>query len=254
MRKSKTQPKSTADCPTTGSAAEFVPAKLDLPVLRAAVQKCRGCELYCHATQAVFGEGSGTATVLFIGEQPGDQEDRAGKPFVGPSGKMLNQALEQVGIDRDQVYVTNAVKHFKFEPHGNRRLHAKPTAREVAACRPWLEAEIAAVRPKLIVCLGATAAQSLMGSAFRITRERGRVFADTRWAPAVIATNHPSAILRVPDADARHQAYQNFVDDLCIVHEQMKKISRAQAEASAKKVRGDVLQEGAWAGSHYHHG
>lgn len=168
---------------------------------------------------------------------------------------MLNQALEQAGIDRDQVYVTNAVKHFKFKPHGKRRLHAKPSAREVAACRPWLEAEIAAVRPKLIVCLGATAAQSLMGRAFRITREHGRVFTDTRWAPAVIATNHPSAILRVPDADARQQAYQNFVNDLRIVHDHMKKISRAQAEASAKKVRvvRDISPAGTWAGSHYHH-
>jgi probable DNA metabolism protein len=225
-------------CPRADSAAQFVPMTLELPVLRDAANKCRGCDIYCNATQVVFGEGPATAEVMFVGEQPGDQEDLAGKPFVGPSGQLLDGALVEAGIDRGQVYVTNAVKHFKFEPRGPRRIHAKPNAREMAACRPWLEAEIASVRPKLIVCLGATAAQSLMGPQFRITRERGRVFADTAWAPALVATVHPSSILRQPDAESREQAHREFVDDLKIVKEQMMQISRPSAEASARRVRG----------------
>jgi DNA polymerase len=229
-------PKTKQECePAIASAAAFVPAKLDLPVLRVAASKCRGCDLYCSATQVVFGQGPETAGVMFVGEQPGDKEDIAGKPFVGPAGQMLDKALIEAGIDRTEVYVTNAVKHFKFEQRGTRRIHAKPNAREMSACRPWLEAEIATVRPKLIVCLGATAAQSLMGPQFRITKDRGRIFADTHWAPALIATNHPSAILRVPDADAREEAYRHFVHDLKIVQQQMEKISRQDADTSARK-------------------
>jgi DNA polymerase len=224
----------TLEPPATASAADFVPATLQLPVLARAAAECRGCELYAHATQVVFGQGPSTADVMFVGEQPGDKEDVAGTPFVGPAGQMLNRGLADAGIDRGQVYVTNAVKHFKFEQRGTRRLHTKPNAREISACRPWLEAEIAAVRPKLIVCLGATAAQSLMGPQFRITRDRGKLFTETEWAPALIATNHPSAILRVPDAEAREEAYRHFVADLMIVQQQMEKISRAAAEESAR--------------------
>lgn len=244
MRKAKSQPKGSAeDCPTDFSAAPFVPAKMQLPVLRAAAGKCRGCDLYCNATQVVFGEGPGTASVMFVGEQPGDQEDLAGKPFVGPSGKLLDQALEEVGIDRKEVYVTNAVKHFKFETRGKRRIHSKPNAREMSACRPWLEAEIATVRPKLIVCLGATAAQSLMGKEFRITNDRGKVFAETQWAPGLVATNHPSAILRAPDPQAREDSYKHFVKDLKLVHDEMKRISREQANASGKRMHLQLLSD-----------
>jgi uracil-DNA glycosylase family protein len=239
MRKAKPG----GECSNTGSAAEFVPAKLELATLRSAVQKCKGCDLYCNATQAVFGEGPGTASVMFVGEQPGDQEDLAGKPFVGPSGKLLDRALEEAGIDRSEVYVTNAVKHFKFEPRGTRRIHSKPNSREMAACRPWLEAEIATVRPKLIVCLGATAAQSLMGAQFRITKDRGKIFADTPWAPGLVATNHPSAILRAPDPAAREESYKHLVKDLAIVREEMKRISREKANASAKRMHLTLLAD-----------
>src|SRR5438874_4645461 len=173
-------------CKTTTSAADFIPDRLELPILAAASKKCRGCELYCNATQTVFGEGPRHATVMFVGEQPGDQEDKAGRPFVGPSGHLLNEALEQAGIPRDQCYVTNAVKHFKFEPRGKRRIHAKPTAREVAACKPWLKAEVECVRPDVMVALGATAAQAIMGPKFRVTQQRGQPIRDTAWAPCVI--------------------------------------------------------------------
>jgi DNA polymerase len=195
------------------SAADFLPDTLDLARLRAAAQKCRGCELYRNATQTVFGEGQPHARLLLVGEQPGDQEDRAGHPFVGPAGHLLDDVLAEVGIDRAEVYVTNAVKHFKWVPRGKRRLHAKPTAREVSACRPWLEAELQAVHPELIVCLGATAAQSLLGSAFRITRQRG-VILPTEWADGILATYHPSAILRAPTPEARRKMRQDFAIDL----------------------------------------
>jgi len=148
-----------------------------------------------------------------LGEQPGDEEDRQGKPFVGPAGRLLNEALEEAGIARDDVYVTNAVKHFKWTPHGQRRLHAKPTSREIAACRPWLKAEVRSVEPEIIVCLGATAAQSLMGSAFRITRERGKIL-HAAWAPALLATYHPSAVLRAPDYESREKLRKEVVADL----------------------------------------
>jgi len=195
------------------SAADFLPDSLDLDEMAAAVQRCRGCELYKNATQAVFGAGSPQARVVMIGEQPGDQEDQVGQPFVGPAGRLLDEVLEQVGIARNDVYITNAVKHFKWKPGGKRRLHAKPSAREMAACRPWLEAELESIHPDVIVCLGATAAQSLLGPAFRITRERGQ-FLRAGGASQVLATYHPSAILRAPDADARAQMRKDFVADL----------------------------------------
>ena len=228
--------KTRADKPAARSAAPFVPPRLELPVLKAAAAACQGCDLYCHATQTVFGEGPDTAGVMFVGEQPGDKEDVAGQPFVGPAGQMFNQGLADAGIDRTEAYVTNAVKHFKFEQVGSRRIHAKPGAREMNACRPWLEAEIATVRPKLIVCLGATAAQTLMGPAFRITRDRGQLFTEQQWAPALIATNHPSAILRTPDPADRAAAYQHFVADLRIVRDEMRRITREQADTSAKRI------------------
>lgn len=204
-------------CPSTGSASDFLPRKIELPALAQAAAKCHGCTLYCNATQTVFGEGPINAIVMFVGEQPGDQEDRAGKPFVGPSGKVLDAALQEAGIPREKTYVTNAVKHFKWEPRGQRRIHSKPSSREIAACRPWLEAEIQVVRPRVIVCLGATAAQSLLGSAFRLTQHRGEVIKDTKWAPNVLATLHPSSILRLPDHDAREAARRSFVKDMKIV-------------------------------------
>ena len=209
-------------CPTAASAAEFVPGRRELPALREAAAACRGCPLYCNATQVVFGEGPPDATVMFVGEQPGDQEDRAGKPFIGPAGKLLDDMMQQAGIPRDEVYVTNAVKHFKFEPRGTRRIHAKPSAREVGACRPWLEAEIEAVKPRMIVCLGATAAQSLMGPAFRVTQSRGQPITETKWAPWVMATVHPSSLLRVPDPAMRESAFAQFLDDLKKVAKQIK--------------------------------
>jgi uracil-DNA glycosylase family protein len=213
-------------CPTTTSAADFLPPKLELPVLAKAAKKCQGCSIYCNATQTVFGEGPADASCMFVGEQPGDQEDLAGKPFVGPSGTLLNHVMEEVGIPRDDVYVTNAVKHFKWEPRGKKRLHAKPSAREVAACRPWLEAEIKVIQPKMIVCLGATAAQSLLGSTFRLTQHRGEVQKDTPWAPWVLATVHPSSLLRIPDHEARKVARAQFIDDLRIAARKLKSGSR----------------------------
>jgi len=223
-------------CPTTGSAADFLPSKLDLKSLARAAGRCQGCPLYCNATQVVFGEGPPDAPCMFVGEQPGDQEDLAGKPFVGPSGQILSSTMEQVGILRDEVYVTNAVKHFKFEPRGKRRIHSKPSAREVAACRPWLEAEIKVVKPQVIVCLGATAAQSLLGSKFRLTQHRGQALRETPWAPVVFATVHPSSLLRIPDHEARQQAREQFVVDLKAVAKHLSSIKggkRIESPAAA---------------------
>jgi len=194
-------------------AQAFLPEKRTLPLLRTAARTCKGCDLYLKATQTVFGEGPKTALVAFIGEQPGNEEDLQGRPFVGPAGGMLDRALAAAAIDRQHVYVTNAVKHFKFEERGKRRLHQKPRIGEVNACQPWLEAEMAVVKPKVIVCLGATAAQALLGSKFRLTREHGVPFKHA-WAPHVMATVHPSAILRAPDAARRHAEYDQFVADL----------------------------------------
>jgi uracil-DNA glycosylase family protein len=195
------------------TAADFLPERRTLPALREAAATCRGCSLYRNATQTVFGEGPGRAEIVFVGEQPGDVEDRRGKPFVGPAGRVLSEALEEAGIDRTQVYVTNVVKHFKFTPRGKRRIHKRPSAEEVAACRPWLHAELEAVKPKALVALGATAGQDLFGRSFRVTKERGRPL-DSELAPLVMATVHPSSILRAPDEEARREEYQLFLADL----------------------------------------
>jgi uracil-DNA glycosylase family protein len=192
------------------SAADYVPELLTLESLRQAAKVCHGCDLWRNATQTVFGEGPEDAALMFVGEQPGDQEDTLGRPFVGPAGRIFDQALEQVGIDRSRVYVTNAVKHFKWQPRGKRRIHQKPNAAELAACRPWLDAELAVVEPRVLVCLGATAAQALLGRAFRVTKQRGAPV-DSPLAEVVIATIHPSAILRAEDRDAEYAA---FVADL----------------------------------------
>src|SRR5882724_1620985 len=178
-----------------------------------ASRKCTACHLYKRATQTVFGEGPKDAAIMLVGEQPGDYEDVAGKPFVGPAGKIMDRALEEAGIDRSHVYVTNAVKHFKWEPRGKRRIHKKPNSREIAACRPWLEAELRLVKPTLLVCLGATAAQAIFGPSFRVTRERGKVLS-SKFAPKVLATVHPSSLLRQPDEESRQREYKRFVLDL----------------------------------------
>ncbi len=194
-------------------AAEFLPDRLSLPKLRDAVQGCRGCDLYKNAAQAVFGEGAKSAEVMFVGEQPGDQEDQQGRPFVGPAGRLLDRGLEEAGIDRSHAYMTNVVKHFKFQVRGKRRIHQKPNWAEMTACKPWLEAELAVVEPRVLVCLGATAAQALLGRQFRVTKERGRPV-DSPLAPHVIATIHPSAILR---SDDRETDFAALVDDLRVV-------------------------------------
>jgi DNA polymerase len=202
------------------SAAPFVPANRTLPVLQEAVQHCRGCDLYQNATQAVFGELETGAeakktkvAIMMIGEQPGDQEDQQGRPFVGPAGRFLDKCLEAVEIDRRKVYVTNAVKHFRWEPRGKLRIHKKPSMKEIHACRPWLDAELEAVRPKLIVCLGATAAQALLGTKFKITKSHG-VTQRAKDLPPVIATLHPSAILRARTEEDRERDSKIFLDDL----------------------------------------
>src|SRR5881397_1498939 len=181
--------------------------------VREAAKDCEACHLHKRATQTVFGEGPKSATMMLVGDQPGDYEDVAGKPFVGPAGKIMDQALEEAGIDRTKVYVTNAVKHFKWEPRGKRRIHQKPNSREIAACRPWLEAELRLVKPKLLVCLGATAAQAIFGPSFRVTRERGKVLS-SKFAPRVLVTVHPSSLLRQPDEESRQREYKRFVLDL----------------------------------------
>jgi uracil-DNA glycosylase len=193
-------------------AEDYVPERRNLTALRDAAAGCRGCSLYRGATQTVFGEGPATADVVMVGEQPGDQEDRQGRPFVGPAGKLLDRALGDAGIDRRKVFVTNVVKHFKFTTRGKRRIHKRPSAEEVRACSPWLEAELDAVKPKALLALGATAGQDLFGRSFRVTRERGRRL-DSDLAPVVMATIHPSAILRADEED-REQEYDRFVDDL----------------------------------------
>ena len=195
------------------SAAALVPARPTLARLREAAASCKACDLWERGTQTVFGAGAHPARVLFVGAQPGNDEDLAGQPFVGPAGRLLDKALAEAGIDRSQTYVTNVVKHFKWEPRGKRRIHAKPNAQEVRACRPWLDAEIAVVKPEVIVCLGATAAQSLLGAAFRVSQRRGEIV-PSLLAPKVIATVHPSSILRAPDDETRRVETRRFVDDL----------------------------------------
>lgn len=189
--------------------------------LRDSAAGCTGCDLYKHATQTVFGEGNAHASLLFVGEQPGDQEDLVGKPFVGPAGKVLDKALAEAGIGRGDVYVTNAVKHFKWEPQGKRRKHKKPSAAEIAACRPWLEAETRLVKPRVVVCLGVTAAQSVFGKSMRLNEMRGRAWS-TPLAATVFVTVHPSALLRHPDPAEREREYRRFVEDLERIREHLR--------------------------------
>jgi uracil-DNA glycosylase len=190
-----------------------VPERPTLPKLRSALPDCRACELWADATQAVPGDGSSRATVMFVGEQPGDSEDRAGVPFTGPAGRLFDRALEEAGIDRGAVYITNAVKHFRYRQRGKRRIHQRPDASHLAACRPWLDAELAVVRPDALVCLGATAAQSLLGRGVRVTKDRGKPI-ESELAPWVMVTVHPSSVLRARTDEERRTAYQAFVDDL----------------------------------------
>ena len=199
----------------TGSAADFLPERLTLPALREAAAGCKGCHLWQVGTQTVFGDGAQKAEVMFVGEQPGDQEDRAGKPFVGPAGRLLDEALVEAGIDRSKTYVTNAVKHFKWQARGKRRIHQKPNWTEMTACRPWLEAELKVVKPRVLVLLGATAAQSLLGRQFRVTQSRGQLL-ESDLAEAVTATVHPSSILR-GEPEEREANFAAFVDDLRVV-------------------------------------
>lgn len=228
-----TKPKRTAK--PTGSAADFIPPRPTLTKLRAAAQHCRGCHLYTCGTQTVFGEGPSRARVLVVGEQPGDAEDKAGKPFVGPSGKLLDRAFDAAGIDRDDVYVTNAVKHFKWakDAKTKRRIHKTPNAGEIRACRPWLEQEIAIVRPEIIVCLGATAAKSLLGKSFSVMKSRG-VAVKTELADIAFATVHPSAVLRAP-SEERARAEKMFVADMRKVGRYLEKLESGAAARKAKR-------------------
>jgi DNA polymerase len=195
------------------SAEDLIPDNPTISSLQKAAADCKACDLWEKATQTVFGKGATRARVLMIGEQPGNEEDLQGHPFVGPAGKLLDEALEEAGIDRRQAYVTNVVKHFNWEPRGKRRIHKKPNAKQIEACRPWLEAEIATVKPEVIVCLGATAAQSLLGKDFRVTKRRGEMI-ESELAPLIMATVHPSSILRAPDDETRRTEMRRFVDDL----------------------------------------
>lgn len=207
-------------------AEAFVPADATLQQLREAVHSCEGCELYRNATQGVLGEGPSSARIVMVGEQPGDKEDLAGKPFVGPAGALLDRALKEAGIERSDVYITNAVKHFKFEERGKRRIHKKPSDSEIAACKPWLWAELARIQPQLIVCLGATAARAVIGKQHGLLKERGHFF-DHPMAKSVTATVHPSSILRAPDPETRHEDYASFVHDLKAVRAELDKVARA---------------------------
>lgn len=195
------------------SAAEFVPPSRSLKTLGEAAEGCRGCELYKDATQVVFGRGRKSAELMLVGEQPGDKEDREGEPFVGPAGRLLDRALEEAGIDRSEAYVTNAVKHFKWKPKGNRRLHQTPRAGEIEACKPWLQAEVEAVKPQAVLAMGATAARSLFGPKVKVTKDRGRPL-ESPLAPVAAVTIHPSAILRLRDHDEREAELAGFVADL----------------------------------------
>lgn len=208
--------------PLETSAADFLPTSRALPVLEKASKSCRGCELWKKGTQTVFGAGASRAEVMLVGEQPGDKEDLSGKPFVGPAGALLDKALVAARIDREKVYVTNAVKHFNWEPRGKRRIHKKPNAMHIAACRPWLDAEIEAVKPRVVVCLGATAAQALLGRTFKVTQRRGELIS-SNIAPYLLATVHPSSILRAPDEESRHEEMARFIDDLRTVSHALEK-------------------------------
>jgi uracil-DNA glycosylase len=202
------------------SASDFIPPAPTLPNLRQAAKDCTGCDLYQRATQTVFGEGASHAKVVFVGEQPGDQEDLQGHPFVGPAGRLLDKALVEAGIARNDVYITNAVKHFKWEPQGKRRKHKRPSAGEVGACRPWLASELNVIHPRVLVCLGATAAQSVFGKVVRINETRGQ-FMNTPWAPATFVTIHPSSIFRHRERVQQEAEYRQFVKDLTLVRRRL---------------------------------
>jgi DNA polymerase len=204
------------------TASSLIPAQPTILKLREAAANCRACELWKRGTQTVFGEGGSKTRVMLVGEQPGDQEDIQGRPFVGPAGKILDKALEEAGINRDEVYVTNAVKHFKWEPRGKRRIHKKPNSMEITACKPWIEAEIDVLKPDVIVCLGATAAQALLGREFRVSIQRG-TWVSSPLAPFVMATVHPSSLLRAPDEETRRRETKRFIEDLRLVHQALEK-------------------------------
>jgi uracil-DNA glycosylase family protein len=221
-------PKPTRSDKPGRPVSDLLPERLSLSAVREAAAGCQACDLYAHATQTVFGEGPRRAEVMMVGEQPGDVEDVEGHPFVGPAGRVLDRALEEAGIDRRLVYLTNVVKHFKWEPRGKRRIHAKPGAGEVAACRPWLETEIVLIKPRLLVCLGAVAAQALLGRQFKVSTGRGR-FVESALAPRVIATVHPSSILRARDEESRREAMGQFVADLRIVAAEIARAPRDRA-------------------------
>jgi DNA polymerase len=199
--------------PPGKTADDLIPSRPTLPGVARAARDCRACDLWKHGTQTVFGEGGRGAKLLLVGEQPGDAEDREGRPFVGPAGKLLDRALEAAGIERESIYVTNVVKHFKWEPRGKRRIHKKPNAGEIAACRPWLDVEISLVKPRAIICLGATAAQALLGRGFKVSASRG-AFVPSPLAPLVLATVHPSSLLRAPDEETRRRETARFIADL----------------------------------------
>jgi uracil-DNA glycosylase family protein len=228
MGKLNPQPRLGEKKPDQETAAKFLPQKLTLNSLREAAAGCTACHLYLRGTQTVFGEGSRHAEVVLVGEQPGNDEDLTGKPFVGPAGKLLDRALEAAGVDRTQTYVTNIVKHFKWEPRGKRRIHKKPNAMEIAACRPWFDAEVRVLKPQVVVALGATAAQALLGKNFKVTQRRGEIIRDSGLAPAVVATVHPSSILRAPDDDTRHEEMRKFIDD-------MRQVAKAIADSKRNK-------------------
>jgi uracil-DNA glycosylase len=202
--------------PAISTAAALIPPDANLGQVREIAAGCQACDLYKNATQTVFGDGRLRAKVMLVGEQPGNDEDLEGKPFVGPAGRLLDKSLEDAGIDRSLAYVTNVVKHFKWEPRGKRRIHAKPNAAEITACLPWLQTEIRLVHPAVLVCLGATAAQAILGRQFKVTQHRGEVV-ESALAPRVVATVHPSSILRAPDDESRRAETQRFVDDLRVV-------------------------------------
>jgi DNA polymerase len=204
------------------SAAAFLPDRLSLSSLREAARGCTACPLHLTGTQTVFGEGPARARLVLVGEQPGDREDLEGRPFVGPAGRLLDEALEEAGIDRASAYLTNVVKHFKWQARGKRRIHQKPNAAEIAACRPWLDAELTVVQPEALVCLGAVAAQALLGRQFRVTRDRGQLL-ESALAPVTLATVHPSSILRAPDEEARRRERALFVEDLRIAAEALRR-------------------------------
>lgn len=218
------------------SARDYLPARRTLPALRQAAARCEGCPLHEFATQAVFGDGPASAPLMLVGEQPGNEEDLQGEPFVGPAGQLLDRALEQAGISREQAYVTNVVKHFKWVARGNRRLHQKPNAREIGACLPWLQSELELIRPQILVCLGASAAQALLGKAFRVTERRGQ-WLESELAPYVTATVHPSSILRARGDDQRHRELQLFVDDLKQVAELLRSASKSAGNSAGNGAR-----------------